>query len=316
MTLEEKENYFASRIKDYLENNPIQFLMYAGGSGGEFMSIILSKYSPLFTPINYAVTININRYHVDIPNILSSIIFNRPKSDELDVFYKNAAKIVLSRGMNNIDHELEILDKFVKGKRPLVRTHSSNSKFFNKDNTYFMLPDNQEVHKYATALRFCKVYNNEITLEKSRLLYNIYKTSIVDIKEDGFDMNAHTEAALNWLESKGKEFVLEVFNDALARPAIARKVNYEFDQFFSLKPNELLEQYNVEMTGTYSKLFTWQQERLNILKMSEFFKSGYLEELFQINDPMFRKELTAWHVRNLELIDEFGLDTRDFQFHI
>ena len=87
-------------------------------------------------------------------------------------------------------------------------------------------------------------------------------------------------------------------------------------KFFSLKPNELLEQYNVEMTGTYSKLFTWQQERLNILKMSEFFKSGYLEELFQINDPMFRKELTAWHVRNLELIDEFGLDTRDFQFHI
>ena len=86
--------------------------------------------------------------------------------------------------MNNIDLELEILDKFVKGKRPLVRTHSSNSKFFNKDNTYFMLPDNQEVHKYATALRFCKVYNNEITLEKSRLLYNIYKTSIVDIKED------------------------------------------------------------------------------------------------------------------------------------
>jgi hypothetical protein len=320
MTITLQEAYFAEKIKDFLEKNKLQFLMYVGGAGGEFIAIQLGKYSPMFTEIDYYVTENLNRYHVNIPNVLSSIVFNRVPDTSLEAFYLNSARILLNRGMTDIDTELENIRPFVENKNPLIRTHLSKSQFFNKNNTFFMHPDNQTVFDYLSYLRFAKVHNNSITIDRARELHNIYKSTLAASESlPTFDTIAHLLSAFDWLESNGVTEILEIYNDALNRQYIARDVNYNFKSFFDLTPVEIIEKYKDRMIGTYEnkvKYMAGNTDRLITLPMSKFFKAGYLEETFQITDPAFREEFTKWHLRNLKLLNEFDIDTTRFNFHL
>lgn len=319
-TITDQEAYFTNQIRNFLESNKIQFLMYVGGSGGEFITIQLGKYSPMFSELSYSVTEHLNRYHVNIPNVLSSIVFNRVPDTSLDAFYLNSARILIARGMVDIDTELENIKPFLEGQNPLIRTHLSKNEFFNKGNTFFMYPDNQTVFDYLSFLRVAKVHNNTITIERARELHAIYKSTIAASEVlSGFDTNAHTIAAYDWLDANGVHEILEIYFDALNRPYIALTINFDFENFFKLTPNQLLEKYRDRMIGTYETKVSYMAgniERLNTLPMSKFFKAGYLEETFQITDPAFREEFTAWHLRNLNLLKEFNINTDSFNFHL
>lgn len=215
---------------DALENNQFDFLLYNCGSGGEFLSSLISKYSPSYNfPLN-------GSYNSDGRFVVNIYFLANIFSDE----FKYTGEITVDNLIELINQELDdkgkltnkianfkddhlILDNHLNNLgKILVRAHHIDYRYMNDKNTYFIYPDTEYWQKYRYKL--CR-----LKLHKKNKLKTIERAKV-----------QHT------------------YNEI----SFAKKI-----------------------------------------PMSKMLHKGYLEEIFNIGNDNFHKELIEWHKQNLNLLN-------------
>jgi hypothetical protein len=215
---------------DALENNQFDFLLYNCGSGGEFLSSLISKYSPSYNfPLNGSYNSD-GRFVVNI-YFLANIFSDESKyTGEITVdnlihlmYQELEHKGKLINKIANFKNDHLILDNHLNNLgRVLVRAHHIDYRYMNNKNTYFIYPDTEYWQKYRYKLCRLKLHkkNYPEAIAKSKFMYSEKEIS------------------------------------------------------FTKK-----------------------------IPMSKMLHKGYLEEIFNIGNDDFHKELTDWHKQNLNLLN-------------
>jgi hypothetical protein len=214
---------------DALENNQFDFLLYNCGSGGEFLSSLISKYSPLYKfPLKGEYDTD-GRFIVNI-YFLSNIFSSGTKyngiidvDNLIDLIYQDLNdKSELINKINKFKSDYLILDQHLNNSgRALVRSHHIDHRYMNDKNTFFIYPDTEYWEKYR--YRLCR-----IKLRKKNYPENIAKAKFVHT-------NNHVEFFKKIPMSK------------------------------MLHKGYLDEMFNIDNNEFYEKLIEWHNKNLNLL---------------------------------------------------
>jgi hypothetical protein len=167
---------------DALENNQFDFLLYNCGSGGEFLSALISKYSPLY---NFSLN---GSYDADGRFIVNIYFLANIFSDEFKYTGEITVDNLIQLMYQELDHKGKLINKITNFKndhlildnhlnnlgRVLVRAHHIDYKYMNSKNTYFIYPDTEYWQKYRYKLCRKKLHkkNYPESISKSKFVYS------------------------------------------------------------------------------------------------------------------------------------------------
>ena len=167
---------------DALENNQFDFILYNCGSGGEFLSALISKYSPLYNfPLNGSYNSD-GRFIINIyflANIFSDdfkYTDNITVDNLIQLIYQefdNKGKLINKIKNFKLDHLA--LDSHLNNLgRVLVRAHQIDYRYMNSKNTYFIYPDTEYWQQYRYKLCRLKLHKNNYSesINKSKFTYS------------------------------------------------------------------------------------------------------------------------------------------------
>jgi hypothetical protein len=296
-------------IKEIINNNPIHFIMYAAGAGGEFLSSTISKYSDRYQFIRAKNELLVNRWntwHSHLINYVCTIAaLDGLKSNyNLDNIVTTTLDFLEKKDLN-IDDIIYNADSAFKNHNNinLFRLHLSNNTFFTKENTFLLFLDKHWL-EYAGILVHLKAHSQK--LDNFDVLFDkVLKTGagnnslqeMIDYLKSSNDINLVTYGHLEIVkESKDSTGILDM------------------NTFLRMSPGELFNQYK-HITFKYysdpSYFLKWQnriRHTKNVIDYDKIFTKGYLEEIFNIQGDEFHNELIQWHEDNLALIRNSGID--------
>jgi len=312
-------------IKHVLLDYPAYYLMYPGGTGGEFLSNLISIYSNKFRSkvSNYTRVDDKNRtkvWLVPFFQILSSCRVKKSSNtingtDELINVIKEQHNFLKFDIKESTEQAINYLTK--EEKPPLLRCHGSTNSYFHNNNTYLILADDRKWHEYKEILLFLKALMNKYycPTDKDRINFFEYErsSSINDL-----EMTNLYSDALEWTIKNNITNLYEIQLDVIKHTYLLKnKITASFQEVFNTDPITLFKKYNHVMCDFESQYY-FLHDRLNgkvisIIKYSEIFKKGYLEKMFDIESDEFHEKLIEWHEKNLEVMSEYNFDYTKFK---
>lgn len=294
-------------IKHVLYDYPINYLMYPGGAGGEFLSKTITQHSNMFKKhTKFSVTTEVNRYHVPIPRLFHIVsaakIRKHPESIE---YFINIIK--QKQEYLNFDVK-EIVDEailFLSGSKPsLLRCHMSRHSYF-LNNSYIILPNTEVWYNYIKELLFfklaekvsiCNTDSEKIKFFEYEITSSVNDPNVVKALNDG----------LEWvIKNNVNELTQEKLYEITTTYALP---NFSFEYIFSDKF------VRVQNYSEVFKLFYdyfepyYRNNRLPNLLYTRIFEKGYLEDIFEIENNIFHDEVIEWHENNLRLLSSNNID--------
>ena len=295
-------------IDDIFNQYPLHYLAYNGGSGGEFLITKLRQYSNIYkTEVDVLTLDETNRTILHVTPFLSAIGFSRIDNGDLKDI-KNLIYNELYRVANgNFDNAISIINStqtmLVRDKPNLCKLHLTTNSYFNKSNTWSIFIDNKESYKYINKLRFLKVFNNKCSLSSLADTYKMNFWKLADKLEllDNF---------IAWATSVGINEVEEIYIACLMSGYIFPDFK-DFKELLSVPTKDLYFKYINYLDGPYENNIQFFHDttiNTNRIYFSKLFEKGYLEEMFQVTDDNFSKELLDWHHKNLDAVSKSDLD--------
>lgn len=295
-------------IDDIFNQYSLHYLAYNGGSGGEFLITKLRQYSNIYkTEVDVLTLDKTNRTILHVTPFLSAIGFSRIDNGDLkdikNLIYKELYRVA----NGNFDDALSIINftrtMLVSDKPNLCKLHLTTNSYFNKSNTWSIFIDNKENYKYINKLRFLKVFNNKCSLTSIADTYKMNFWKLTDKLEllDNF---------ITWATSVGINEIEEIYIACLMSDYIFPDFT-DFKELLSVPTKDLYFKYINYLDGPYennTQFFHDTTINTNRIYFSKLFEKGYLEEMFQITDDNFSKELLEWHHKNLDAVSKSGLD--------
>jgi hypothetical protein len=307
-------------IKHVLCDYPIYYLMYPGGTGGEFLSNLISIYSNKFrSKVSENIKVDDkNRTFVWLLPFFQTVASCRLKSpsdiingiDELINVLKEQHNFLNLNIKVSTSQAINYLTK--EEKPPLLRCHVSTNSYFHNNNTYLILADNKKWHEYKEILIFLKALLNKhyCPTDNEKIKFFEYERS-TSISNLGL-YNIYTDA-LEWTIKNNISDLYGIQLDVIKHTYLLKnKITASFQEIFSTDPITLFKKYNHVMCDFESE-YNFRYSRFNgkvisIIKYSKIFKKGYLEKMFNIESDEFHEKLIEWHERNLELMSINNFD--------
>jgi hypothetical protein len=303
-------------ILDVLSNYPVYYFMFRGGSGGEFLTNLISKHSSKFrnnVSIGIDVT-NENRTLVTLPTLFHMISYAKSDSSVKDLIdtIKNKIEFLGYSVTTAVDEAIDYLKK--DSKPPLFRCNILSNSYFTKDNTYLLLADTEKWYTYIGILLFLK-----------DLAVKHYCPNDADkIKFFEYDRSRYlNNAELSILLIDGLEWVIKnnishlygMQLDAIYYMQYDKTITFE--QIFNTAPKDLFDKYFYKVVGDFEsysndQISLLKERGVTIINYSNIFDKGYLEEIFEIDDREFHVQWINWHEKNLTLMTNHGFDTTSY----
>ena len=299
-------------IQHVLHDYSRYYLLYPGGSGGEFLSYLVSEYSSKFRKINNLVTQKkINKTIISLPIFFQLLSLLNSKNCIIDNTVEELYNVFLFKKVN-IKEVIEDAKSFLKSdiKPPLLRCHQSLSLYFTNKNSYTILVDNDLWWEYAKILSFIKTGNSVYTIDSNQDIDQAFSYMLATATA------ANANKSINLLNN-AKDWVIKnnIKNIYLNQLDLIRYVmpvdsTLTFEKIFYSTPAELFKKYG-SIGNNFYEYENFRQaaiERGNAIKYSNIFTKGYLENIFDITSDNFHVELISWHERNLALMGEYEFD--------
>jgi hypothetical protein len=310
-------------IKRALIDYPVYYLMYPGGTGGEFLSNLISSYSNKFrSSVSKKITVtDKNRtsvWLVPFFQTVSSCRLKRPIGilngiDELVLAIKEQHNFLNLNIKESTDQAIAYLTK--EENPPLLRCHVSTNSYFHNNNTYLILPDNVKWHEYKEILIFLKALINKhyCPTDKEKIKFFEYDLSSLTSNPDLFNLH---NSALDWVIKNNITDLYEIQLVVIRNSHHVVELTASFDEIFNTDPVTLFKKYS-DIMCKFGVEYEYNFNRLNdkvisVIKYSEIFKKGYLENIFDIDSDEFHKKLIEWHEKNLELMSTYDFDTTPY----
>ena len=311
--------YFAimselNKIERLLELAKTQdWLQFPGGSGGEFFALHISKYSPIYENLTHLTTVNSeNRTVIELPKFFKLMASVPAMTGNLDDLYTGIihdAKILRLE----LDKELDIAEKFIKDKKYLLRVHYSVNEYFNKQNSFAIIPDNELWLEYSSLMRVIKACSYKLDYNLASMYFDEYTS------KSGRDRQKYDDA-LKWMLNNnqteiyfGHIYCIEYLDEIGSYKDIFTMSLVDIYNFFLNKIKKVhLPSCPVYHANFIQDSTTMLTDNVNIIEYTKIFNKGYLENMFNINNPEFHQELLSWHTTNISLIKSYGFDTDKF----
>jgi len=300
-------------IKSVLNDYPQYYLIYRGGTGGEFLSYLISKYSPKFRKVvSKNLVKDTNRTVIDLPNFFNSLSNIRSKSLTQTDLIRELLTQFQYRTENVSDVTKEAVN-FLKSSidPPLIRCHMTTNPYFNANNSYWILADNEVWHNYAAILLFIKVLNIDWHINSIDTLQKIFDYYLHGSANDNKRYNI-IKNGMNWaIENDIKNI------NGMQLAIIASGIYLDP----TITYNEIFNSTKIELYKKYSQLHSYNasadsnqiiMDKGNLIRYSNLFVKDYLEKMFSINSDDFHNELIEWHNSNLDLMSKFNFDTTPY----
>ena len=271
----------------------IDYLMFRGGSGGEFLTSSIYKYSNRYkNNITSLYQDNTNKTVINYLRLFSEIS-NLPQ--------QNISLTDLSTRIS--EQDITDAEVFLEAhKNLLVRLHYTNYEPI-LNQSYFLLLDNEKWFDYAGLLvSFKNIYSKNEILEYFVLQDRKFGRKLQE-KE------LLVEKVLNFMSDNNIDKISTI------KLHLIHMLSSDVDKILESSISELYSKYRYFIHGDfeeYSKAMK-QKPFKKIINYSEIFKKGYLEEIFDINSPLFHEELMQWHENNLKLLAHNGVDIELFR---
>jgi hypothetical protein len=146
-----------------LENGSVDFLMYHPGSGGEFLSGLISKYSSrnywnVFSNKNWFVSKSNNRTILGI-SFANKYFLANIENDDINIKDHGFASHTMNINQDYLSMYLNLDNHLNLGKKYLTPVHLYRPKYMNTNNTYVIYPDDDYSKLYTLAQQYFKIYN-------------------------------------------------------------------------------------------------------------------------------------------------------------
>jgi len=301
------EESIRKNIDSIFNEYKLHYISYDGGSGGEFLIAKLRQYSPLYkTNIEYEYYDNNNRTRLPISDFFAILSFSRINNGNL-----NDLKDLIFRGLYrksncNLETVSEMVDYartlLVKDQPNLCKLHLTSNIYFDKSNTWTIHIDGEEWFDYTKKLRYFKVFEQVSKLKHAinNNKANFWNSPSLSVLDE-FNL---------WAQNKGITEIKEMYMACIMMPEIFKNFS-SFEELLNTPSRDLYMTYRSLLDKNYNRKKVFYEEiskNTNRILFSRFFEPGYLEDMFSITDPNFRKELITWHENNLKLISDAGLD--------
>lgn len=283
-------NYLKELIREELElldAGKIGFLIYPGGSGGEFMTLKACEYSnDNYYQHRYTHSKALNRYKIHngfFHNAFCDSIIN----SSIDVLnfedlYNSIPTDLQERLTIQYEDRVNALSS---GQVGLCRTHVYYSKCMDSNNTWYLYPDTEEMKDYTNSLSFIKRFFDIETI--SGVVSNLRDQKFID---EFLRLTAlHNIRELEYM-----------------RIVVAQRGTYDIEYALKMDLSELVQ--NPIIKSYLNTRNFYDKNILNddrLIYMSRMTEPGYIEEKFNITNDGFNKDLTNWHNINLELIEKY-----------
>lgn len=298
-------------IKDVLCNYPQHYLMYRGGSGGEFLSDLIAEYSSKFRKFDHnrkQVIKHTNRTLLQLPSFYQSVSAVRTRSTNFDNFLMDIYNI---HKFNNIDIYTSVNDaiSFLKENTspPLFRTHVSFNPYFTKLNAHMLLVDTEHWYDYKEILLFLKAHT-PIKCNSDLELTNVFNYELGSSVNNTVVHNLLNNA-LEWTIKNNIKTLSSIQIDTVKLMALDPTITFE-DIFYNT-PLDVFKKYN-HIDNTFLDYYNFVEPKMknqvNIIKYSNLFNKGYLEDMFDIESDEFHTKLINWHDDNLKLMTRNEFD--------
>ena len=297
-------------IKHILYDYPINYLMYPGGAGGEFLSNLICNHSSMFKKFNKVKVNEYNRTLIEMPKFFKiiSLIRIRQNSESIDYIVetiKNQQKLLNYDFTELISEAIEYLSDSLP---PLVRCHMSRHSYFFK-NTYCLLPNNELWYSYSQKLLFIKVLNRYYTCnsEQDKIEFFRYEIAAYANKPNIYKF---LNEGLEWVIKNNIDNLSDLHLYAITTmeniPELS--INYIFS-------SKLIDLYNIlndkyDSFNNFYDYFEPYYRNVPTIKIlyTKLFEKGYLEDIFNIQGNEFHNQLISWHETNLELMSNNNID--------
>lgn len=298
-------------IKKVLYNHSQYYLLYYGGSGGEFLSNLISKYSPKFRKINYSNhDESINRTHIALPLFFEYLSLIRSKNPEVDNTINELYNVFLLKNSDIkevVDDAINFLNSDTKP--PLLRCHMSISPYFNANNSYTILNDTEVWWDYVKKLVFLKAENLNFNVDSDNNLKNAFDYALSSSSNNEKTLKILYDA-MNWIKANNVKLI-SAYHISMVMWKMPTSPSLTFEEIFFSSSVDLFKKYG-NNTGdhftNYEDVRSESLKRGNIIAYSKLFRKGYLEEMFDITSNEFHYELMSWHEKNLYLMNNNGFD--------
>jgi hypothetical protein len=195
-------------------------------------------------------------------------------------------------------------------KPPLLRTHYSNCDYFNRTNTWYLYIDDYKWHEYKWSLWYIKNWNNVISKNDFQRVFYSKKTHHILANNSTLLFDRLLEMVekenLEQLNEGYISFLDYVPNDYDLTNHLTTPL---LDLFYKVKPFIIVDYQNIQTRLDKAKTLS----KVNILKYSNIFTKGYLEEIFAIISDDFHTELINWHEKNLVLLSKYNFDITPYK---
>jgi hypothetical protein len=284
--------------------------MYRGGSGGEFLTELISKYSNKFRNVDQSIisknTSN-NRTEILFPVFFKIVSTTRTKTADLNDLILDIQKLHHLEKIDITQSTNEAISFLTSDSRPpLIRSHLSRNSYFNKSNAHTILIDTPEWYAYREMLLFLKTKNAPLHFTSRSELENIFKYEISCAFNN---LPAHNRliASMDWLMDNKITTIYDIHIEIVA----TINIPFSFADIFYKTPLEIFKQYN-HINNSFSDHYNFYEpklrNRVNIIEYSKLFNKDYLEDMFDIKTDEFHTKLIQWHNDNLNLITQNGFD--------
>lgn len=293
-------------IRDVLLNYPQHYIMYRGGSGGEFLVDLISEYSHKFRKIekDRKSATSLNRTQLHLPEFYQIVsMVGTDKADINDLIF-DIQKLHIIKNINIKESASNAIDFLTKSNRiPILRTHFSRNLYFNKHNTHMILIDTPDWYAYREMLLFLKTNKTfECTSRKE----------IEDVFRYELETSNNTDRlndAIDWAVKNNISLISNIHAEVIAA------TNIPFTDILRESPAQVFKKYN-HIDNSFLDYYNFYEPKLrnqvNTIEYSKFFNKGYLEDMFDISSSEFHDKLIEWHENNLKLMMEHNFDTTPY----
>ena len=289
-------------IRDVLLNYPQHYIMYRGGSGGEFLVDLISEYSHKFSKIKQdqkSVT-SLNRTQLQLPEFYQIVSMVGTDTADINDLIFDIQKLHIIKNINIEESASNAIAFLTKSDRiPILRTHFSRSLYFNKHNTHMILIDTPDWYAYREILLFLKTNK---TLECTS------RKEIEDVFRYELETASNTDRlndAIDWVVKNNISSISNIHAEVIAATTIP------FADILCESPAQVFKKYN-HIDNSFLDYYNFYEPKLrnqvNTIEYSKFFNKGYLEDMFDISSSEFHDKLIKWHENNLKLMEQHDFD--------
>jgi hypothetical protein len=299
---------FFEVVKDYFNQFPLHYMMYAGGSGGEFISAKINEYSKRYQRVDCHTEPDLNRTILKNNLFLSTITFCRSRTDDPDDIYRLMVKEMIDR-KETLEFSLRKTKEVADNRLFLYRVHLAKNPFFNKTNTWGLMLDNEDWWQYSNYMRHIKVYgrvaSRELVLENLQLFFKFTETE-----------QARFDELNSILDQRGEQTIKEGHAQIIVNDKLFAEVG-DIKQVLSMSNLDMLPVYKL-LYGTWERRGSFIRETLqdvNHINLSMLFEPGYVSSMFDIQDETnFLAEMKNWHKTNILLMEKSGFDASPYKY--